>query len=294
MNKHNNKVFNYLFLIVLIILFLTYLFISYSNSTLISNEKLQGIKVSYLDVGQADSILIQVDNDSVLIDAGNNSDGKNLVEYIHNQNINSFKYVFGTHAHEDHIGGMDDIILNFDIDHFYMPNVITTTKTFEDVLDALEARNIRFETPGIDDSFNIGAAKIEVLYVGDDEKNLNNTSIVLKIIYKNIKFLFMGDLEKDIEKKLLGKDIKSDVLKVGHHGSSTSSSDEFIKRVNPMFGIISVGRDNSYKHPSKKTLDILNRYNVNVLRTDQMGSIIVTSDGEKINYYGISTNIDGK
>lgn len=292
------KVYNYLFYIVLLLSFFAFLYISYndnSNAIKLSKDELNGIKITYLDVGQGDSILIQIENENMLIDAGNNTDGKGIVDYLNNEKITKFKYVFGTHAHEDHIGGLDDIILNFDIEHFYMPNVISTTKTFEDVLDALEEKQYSFETPSIGDEYTLGGAKIDIIYVGDENsKNLNNTSIVLKLTYKNAKFLFTGDLESDVEKLLLDKDIKSDILKVAHHGSNTSSSEEFIKKVNPSISVISVGKNNSYKHPKKSTLDILEKYDSKVLRTDELGTIIVTSDGYQVNYYNVKTNIDGK
>ena len=292
------KVNKYLFYIVLLLSFFAYLYISYGdnshNPINLSKDELKGIKITYFDVGQADSILIQTNNENMLIDAGNNSDGSNLVAYLKNEEINNFKYVVGTHTHEDHVGGMDDIIYNFNIEHFYMPDVISTTKTFEDILDALENKQVRFETPNIDDTFNLGEATIKVIYVGKDSNNLNNTSIVLKLKYKNAEFLFMGDLEKDIEKQLLDKDIKADILKVGHHGSNTSSSKEFIEKVKPSISILSVGNNNKYNHPNKSTLDILNKNNSRVLRTDELGTIIVTSDGFKVNYYNIRTDIDGK
>lgn len=297
-NFNRKKTFNYIFYLILLLSFFAYLYISYGdnnhNPINLSKDELKGLKISYLDVGQADSILIQTGNENMLIDAGNNSDKDGLVKYLEDQNIKSFKYVFGTHAHEDHIGGMDEVINSFDINHFYMPDVVTTTKTFEDVLDALANKQLRFETPNIDDTFNLGEATIKVIYVGKDSKNLNNSSIVLKLKYKNAEFLFMGDLEKSIEKELLDKDIKADILKVGHHGSDSSSSKEFIEKVNPSMSIISVGKENKYGHPKKNTLELLNKNNSRILRTDELGTIIITSDGYKVNYYNIRTNIDGK
>ncbi len=286
-----------LFLFVMFVLLSLFIYVTYneevSSALKLSNESLNGLKVSYLDVGQADSILIQVNDENMLIDAGNNNDGANLVKYLKSKNISNFKCVVGTHAHEDHIGGMDDVINNFNIEHFYMSDAITTTKTFEDVLDALDKKQVKFETPNIDDEFDLGEAKIKVIHVSNDASNLNNSSIVLKLTYKNIRFLFTGDMESSVEKTLLDKDIQADILKVGHHGSSTSSSDKFIKAVNPSYAVISVGKNNSYKHPNKKTLDTLDKYNVKVLRTDELGTIIFTSDGTQFNYTNISTNIDG-
>lgn len=251
------------------------------------------LKVSFLDVGQADSILINANNKYMLIDAGNNEDGEKLVMYLKSLGIEKFDYVVGTHAHEDHIGGMDNIIDSFDIGTFYMPDVITTTKTFEDVLDSLEKKNLNFDTPQIGSTFDLGKAKIETIYVGKDSKNLNNSSIILKLTYGNVSFLFTGDIENDVEKTLLNKDIESDVLKVAHHGSNTSSSNAFLKKVNPKYAIISVGTGNSYGHPKSVILDGLEKLGTKIYRTDELGTIIVTTDGEKIEVSNVKTDTNG-
>ncbi len=261
-----------------------------ANQEIQDGEKLQ---IWYLDVGQADSILIQNGDANMLIDAGNNEDGKKLVSYFQSLGIESFQYVIGTHAHEDHIGGMDDIIDNFDIDTFYMPDAITTTATFESVLDSLEAKNIAFQTPSIDSIFKLGNATIDVLYVGTDDSDLNNTSIVLKLTYGNTSILFMGDAEKEVETIIEKKDISADVLKVGHHGSNTSSSKTFLEKVNPSYAIISVGTGNSYGHPSNTTIQNLENQNIQIYRTDENGTIIMTSDGTDITFQTIQTNTNG-
>ena len=253
-----------------------------SNSITVVTEELKGLKVSYIDVGQGDSILVQVDNEAMLIDAGNNSDGNTIINYLKDNNVKELKYVFGTHAHEDHIGAMDDVIKAFDIKHFYMPDVLSDTKTFEDVIDAIDVKQIVYEIPSIGDTYDLGEAKVEVLYVGKDLDNLNNDSIVLMLTYKDVKFLFTGDATKTIEKKLIKKDIKADVLKVSHHGASSSTNDIFLAAVKPSYAVISVGKDNKYGHPSKKTIKRLNNYKVNILRTDELGTITITSDGSKI------------
>ena len=261
-----------------------------ANQEIQDGEKLQ---IWFLDVGQADSILIQNGDANMLIDAGNNEDGKKLVSYFQSLGIESFQYVIGTHAHEDHIGGMDDIIDNFNIDTFYMPDAITTTATFESVLDSLEAKNIAFQTPTVDSTFELGDATIDVLYVGTDDTDLNNTSIVLKLTYGNTSILFMGDAEKEVETIIEKKDISADVLKVGHHGSNTSSSKTFLEKVNPSYAIISVGTGNNYGHPSNTTIQNLENQNIQIYRTDENGTIIMTSDGTNITFQTIQTNTNG-
>ena len=261
-----------------------------ANQEIQDGEKLQ---IWFLDVGQADSILIQNGDANMLIDAGNNEDGKKLVSYFQSLGIETFQYVIGTHAHEDHIGGMDDIIDNFNIGTFYMPDAITTTATFESVLDSLEAKNIAFQTPSIDSIFKLGNAMIDVLYVGTDDSDLNNTSIVLKLTYGNTSILFMGDAEKEVETIIEKKDISADVLKVGHHGSNTSSSKTFLEKVNPNYAIISVGTGNSYGHPSNTTIQNLENQNIQIYRTDENGTILMTSDGTNITFQTIQTNTNG-
>jgi len=251
------------------------------------------LKIYFVDVGQADCILIDVNGEYALVDAGNNEDGSKLVTYFHSLGIQSFQYLIGTHAHEDHIGGMDDIIRNFSAEHFYMPDAITTTKTFEDVLDALEEKQLAFETPEVDSTFSLGNAKFQVLHVGSDKSDLNDTSIVLKMTYQNTSYLFTGDATSQVEKSILEKNLKSDVLKVGHHGSQYSSTAQFLKKVEPKYAIIQVGEGNSYEHPKQVTLDKLERIGTKIYRTDRDGTVILTSDGENISIDTLKTDTNG-
>lgn len=251
------------------------------------------LKVHFLDVGQADSILIENGNEYMLIDAGNNEDGSKLVKYFQSLGITKFKIVVATHAHEDHIGGMDDIIKNFAIESFYMPDVITTTKTFEDVLDALEEKEVAFQTPENDEEFSLADSTIKVLSIDNSAQNLNDTSIVLRLKYKTTSFLFMGDAESKTESKTLNKELKSDVLKVGHHGSNTSTSLSFLEKVSPTYAIISVGKDNSYNHPNDTIIRRLNDKNIKIYRTDKQGTIIAESNGTIINFKTLKTDTNG-
>lgn len=256
-------------------------------------ETVENLKISFLDVGQADSILLENKGHYMLIDAGNNEDGPKLVNYFNSLGIKEFDYVVGTHAHEDHIGGMDDIIKNFTINNFYMPDAITTTKTFEDVLDALEEKSVPFQTPKVDETFNLADTTITTLSVTADEKNLNDTSIVLKVKHGTNTFLLMGDASTKIEKTLLDKNIESDVLKVGHHGSRYSTSAAFLNKVNPQYAVISVGKNNTYKHPHDEIIKRLEQKNIKIYRTDTQGTIIAESNGSIITFSTLETDTNG-
>lgn len=251
------------------------------------------LDITYLDVGQADSILIQNEGHNMLIDAGNNEDGPLLVQYFKEQNITKFDYLIATHPHEDHIGGMDDIINNFDIEKIYMPDVTTTTKTFLDVLEAIEKKNMTYDVPNINQNFTLGSILFQVIYTGNDKKNLNNSSIVLKATFKNTSYLFTGDATSEVEKKILNKNIQATVLKVGHHGSKYSTTTDFLNKVNPEYAIISVGKNNSYNHPNQVTINKLEKKNIEIHRTDQEGSIFLKSDGKTINITSKKTNTNG-
>ncbi len=247
------------------------------------------LQIHFFDVGQADSILMISDGKTMLIDGGKNEDGDLIVNNIKKLGISKLDYVIGTHPHEDHIGGLDNVISAFEIGTIYMPKVQTNTKTFEDVLDAIASKNLSVTSPKVGDKFMVGKIECEVMLCGDgseeEQENLNLSSLVIRVVYKEQSYLFMGDSEKENEDSRSWT--QTNVIKIGHHGSDTSSSEKFLKQVLPQIAIISVGKDNSYGHPKQITLDKLNKLGTLIYRTDEKGNILLESDGKKnkISFY---------
>ena len=238
----------------------------------VNNEN--NLHVYFIDVGQADSILIVNQNQSALIDAGNNEDGENVVNFIKSKGITKLDYVIGTHPHEDHIGGMDDVINAIDIDKIYLPKIQTNTKTYEDLLQAIQNKNQKISSFNKGDKFTIGNANLEVMTDSIlDKGNLNLSSNIIRMEFNGTSFLFTGDAEIENEKTITWP--QTDILKVGHHGSTTSTSQNFLNQIKPKYAIISVGKDNDYGHPKEKILQRLEKIGAEVFRTDECGNIEV-------------------
>lgn len=253
------------------------------NEVQVSTLPVDGnLNIYFIDVGQADSILIINNDSSMLIDAGNNEDGEDVVNFIKEKGITKLDYVIGTHPHEDHIGGLDDVInSDIEIDNIYIPQIETTTKTFEAVIDAIENKGLTITSPSKGDTFTLGNASLEVMTDSIlDEDNLNLSSITLYMQYGSNTFLFMGDAEEENEETRSWP--KVDLLKVGHHGSNTSSSDSFLNETRPTYSIIMAGEGNSYGLPTENTLNKLTSIGSTIYRTDLNGTITVVSDGEEL------------
>jgi competence protein ComEC len=254
---------------------------SHTPTSVLANE----LVVHYLDVGQGDSEILQCGNQTMLIDAGTNDSMKTLIQDIKDLGITRFDIVVATHPHEDHIGGMDAVIKQFDIGTVYMPDVTTNTVTFSDLLKALQNKNITPIHPATGTVFNLGSAQCTVLAPNSATyTDLNNYSIVIRVVFGSNSFLFTGDAQTQSETEMLAKNynLKVDVLKVGHHGSDTATSPAFLAAVNPKYAVIEVGAGNDYGHPHAVTLQKLATAGVTVYRTDLNGTITITSDGSNL------------
>lgn len=253
-----------------------------SSDTAVNSYK--DMRVHFLDVGQGDCAFVELSNgQTMLIDAGNAHNANDIIQYIKKLQYTDIDYVVATHPHADHIGGMADVLKAFSIGDMYMPNQSHTSKTFENLVDTIAEKNIPLHTAktGVNIVSN-DLIKIECLSPsGNNYQNLNNCSAVVKLTYGETVFLFTGDAEQEIETELLNLGIQADVLKVGHHGSKTSSSIKFINTVSPKAAVISCGVDNSYGHPNSQTLATLKNVGADIYRTDEVGTVTVIADAHK-------------
>lgn len=252
------------------------------------------IIVHYLDVGQADCIFIELpNNETMLIDAGESKNKKFILNYIKELGYTDIDYVIATHPHADHIGSMNAILNEFEINNIFMPNKIHDTKMFQTMFNTIKDKDIplEFVRTGykILEQYNL---IVEVLTpIQETYSNLNNYSVIIKIDFGESEFLFTGDAEILVEEELINNniDIDSDILKVGHHGSNTSSSKTFITEVSPDIAVISCGINNKYNHPNIETLETLIEQKIDFYRTDELGTIIIEADKEE-NFTVITKN----
>lgn len=246
--------------------------------------------VHMINVGQADCFLLVQDGKTALVDCGTRSTGKDAVEYLKELGITKLDYVIGTHPHDDHMGGMYDVLVNFEIGTVILPDAKEGTITanwYLKLMNELNAGNYNVEHVKQGDSFKLDDTKIQVLAAETDvDGNTNNYSIVLKVSFGQMDMIMTGDAETEVEKIILesGTDIDAEILKVGHHGSDTSSSETFIDAINPDYALISCKVGNKYEHPIKSTMDKLEERNIEVYRTDECGSVVITITTDSVTF----------
>lgn len=247
------------------------------------------MRVSFADVGQGDCELIECGGVNVLIDGGEATNAEYVLEFLKSRGVTKLDFYIISHPHSDHMGSASFIIDNIPIDKFVTTDFselnMPTSKVFENMLMSLENHeSIEIVTVKAGDVITAGELTLNVLSPFEETSDYNNMSIVLRVDYGSTRFLFTGDAEKEIERQLLenGSDVKADVLKVGHHGSKTSTGADFLKAVSPQFAVISCGRENSYGHPHKETVELLKRCGVTYFRTDEDGTVTMYSDGNTV------------
>lgn len=245
-----------------------------------------GLTVHFIDVGQADCALLECDGEYILIDGGNVEDSSLVVSYLQRQGVEELAAVVCSHAHEDHVGGLPGVLAVYPTEAVYAPTRTYASKCFDDFVYYTDQQGLTITIPEVGDTFSFGSATAQVLGPVKQYADTNNTSIVLKVTYGATSFLFTGDMETSAETDLLdsGADVKADVLKVGHHGSDTSTGYRFLYEVEPAYAVISVGEGNSYGHPNEVPLSRLEDAGCTTYRTDKLGHIIAHSDGTNISF----------
>ena len=250
--------------------------------------------VHFIDVGQGDSILLESNDEFVLIDAGERDSGETVSDYITERGADELKYVIATHPHTDHAGGLRTVLNDIDAENFITTETDCATNTWTKLLTTVESKKINYIDAKVGDSYTFGNASFTILGpLSDSYDGYNNYSVVTKVTCGDISFMMAGDAEKESEYEMVasGEDLSADVLKCGHHGSSTSTTAKFLKAVNPSYAVISCGKDNEYGHPHKETLQKLNTLGCQILRTDEMGTIIAYTDGTGLSFSSANNNI---
>lgn len=270
---------------LLLLLCIVFLFISACVPTVSLNDG--KLRVEFIDVGQGDSIFIRTpDNKTMLIDAAESDEFEKIDSILREYGVQKLDVVVATHPHADHIGGMKKVVEKYEIGTFYIPGVSHDTATFKKLLEAMKKNGCKTvkATAGVDVPFGDEVSVSLLAPVKDKYEDLNNYSAVMRLEYKESSFILTGDAESLAEKDILENDsnLNADVLKLGHHGSSTSSSDEFLDAVDPNVAIISAGEGNKYGHPHKETLSNMKEREITVYRTDKQGDITAICDGKTI------------
>lgn len=242
--------------------------------------------VHFMDVGQGDATLVTCGGHAMLIDAGDDTKGTAIQNYLQKRKISKLDYLILTHPDADHIGGAPVIITKFTIGMVFVSNFEKDNKTYQKLIQSLDDKRLKALTPTVNSKYTLGTASITILAPGDTYDNPNDASIALLLKNGNRSFLFTGDAGEDAENDILKTsiDISADVYKVGHHGSKYSTSQDFFKAVDPFYAVISCGEGNSYGHPHAETLNTLRTNGVMVYRTDEEGTIIATTDGKSISF----------
>lgn len=296
--KKSSGIWVFIIAIILIAMYITNYYTLENSASIIASRSSahvdtssldENLQIHFIDVGQADSILIKQGSKAMLIDSGEYETNDIVNNYLKKQQVSKLDYLVSSHPHSDHIGAMYTIIDNFEVDRLLVSNATHTTGVYRKFLESVNKKNLTKEIPKVGDTFKFGEASFEIvgpINTINYGENKNNYSLVIKLTFYNNTFLFTGDAEKESEDDMIKKkaNLNCDLLKVGHHGSDSSTSEVFLKAVSPKYAVISDGKNNKYGFPDKKVLNLLKENDIEVYRTDESGTIVAISDGNNITF----------
>lgn len=277
-------------IIVAIAIAIATIFLTNFNISIPSNTAKEDCIVTFIDVGQGDSALISCGGEHMLIDAGENNSSDDVLLKLRELGVKKLKYVMGTHAHIDHIGALDEVVREIEVENVILYNIQGKLKGeaegYDELLDAIRDTGTNTIWAKAKNEFSVGSGKLKILAPTKTPDNLNNASIISKFTFGASSFLFMGDAEQSAELSLISSkaDIKADVLKVAHHGASTSTCAKLLSKVKPKYAVIEVGANNTHGHPSSEVLTRLTNIGARIHRTDFCGDITVKTDGKVIRF----------
>jgi metallo beta-lactamase family protein len=248
-----------------------------NNAKYVSN----GTRIHFVDVDQGDCTLVESNGEFMLIDGGESEYKEKVMKYLNEHSVENIKYLIATHPHSDHIGSLSYIVNNYKIDNIIMPNVAHTAPVYSHFINAVAGKGIKTYEPVVGDNYTVGDCSFTIIGPSKYDDNLNNSSVAIKLVHGNDNFIFAGDAEKSEENDIIATGIvlSADLYKVNHHGSSTSSSDNFLKAISPKYAVISCGKANEYGHPHEAVLNKLEDIGAKIYRTDQSGDIVVETTG---------------
>ncbi len=280
----------HLLVIAVVIAAILVSFVLYNEQSTLPPEEVNPLDTSnfsvhFIDVGQGDCTLVKSEYGNMLIDAGENGNERTILEYLREYEIDSIKYLVATHPHSDHIGGVAEVLREVNVENIIMPRLsaenIPTTSTYEQMLNEIKNSGAKVIAAAPGKSYSFGEVNFTVLSPFEQDSNLNNMSVSLKLTYKDCSFVLTGDAEKPVEKQILssGADIQADVYKAAHHGSSTSNSEAFVSAVNPSVVVMSYAAGNTYGHPHDEVVDLLESMQIPYYSTARYGNIVFYHDG---------------
>lgn len=294
MAKRNDKKIKYILMAIILVVIIVsgvavggdpFYFLTESDDNTLPDSS---FSVHFIDVGQGDCTLIKSDEGNMLIDAGENGNESDVINYLNEQGIDTLTYLVATHPHSDHIGGVQEVVNAFNVENVIMPRLseinTPTSQTYENMLNAIKNSGAKVIAAKPGNDYFFGDVSFKILSPFEQDENLNNMSVSLKLSYGTHTFMFSGDAESEVEEQMLKKgfDLSADVYKAAHHGSTTSNTKKFVEAINPDYAVISCSSDNKYGHPHDEIIELFDKLGIDYFITYNSGNVVFSVVGDEL------------